>query len=213
MLRWRSWDWRKMKRGIVYALLAACLLLAGCRRAELPAETPPESPPPPAAVLPEGNQPAEEPRSLFLDSLAVEVVVNWEDADRVLGSLDELSQLLDGALQELDCTLGEPATVTIGTAGGITAQALADGGVDVAFLPAADLLTTAEDAAIGVLMNTGQDFFLAASTAREELDEHFRSVLEEALTTTEDGQSFLETCYPGMEFVRATERPAEDQQK
>ena len=116
---------------------------------------------------------------------------------------------LDGALEEVGCTLGEPATVTIGTAGGITAQALADGGVDVAFLPAEDLLTTEEDAAIGVLMNTDQDFFLASSTGREELDEHFRSLLEEALTTTEDGQAFLETCYPGVEFVRAVERPAE----
>ena len=135
--------------------------------------------------------------------------MDWEDTDRMLESLEALSSLLDGALEEVGCTLGEPATVTIGTAGGITAQALADGGVDVAFLPAEDLLTTEEDAAIGVLMNTDQDFFLASSTGREELDEHFRSLLEEALTTTEDGQAFLETCYPGVEFVRAVERPAE----
>lgn len=199
-----------MKHRIVWLLLAACLLLAGCRRTE--AETPPEPTPPPASVQPEDDQPAEEPRSLFLDSLTVEVVVDWEDADRVLDSLEELSRLLDGALEEADCVLKEPATVTIGTAGGITAQALADGGVDVAFLPAADLLATDADAAIGVLMNTDQDFFLAASTAREELDEYFRFALEKALTMTEDGQAFLETCYPGMEFVRATERPAENQQ-
>lgn len=199
-----------MKHRIVWLLLAACLLLAGCRRTEV--ETPQGPTPPPASVQPEDNQTAEEPRSLFLDSLTVEVVVDWEDADRVLDSLEELSRLLDGALEEADCVLKEPATVTIGTAGGITAQALADGGVDVAFLPAADLLTTDADAAIGVLMNTDQDFFLAASTAREELDEYFRLALGKALTMTEDGQAFLETCYPGMEFVRATERPAEDQQ-
>lgn len=198
-----------MKHKNVWVLLAVCLLLAGCRRAETPAETPPEPSPPPAAVLPEENQPAGEDRSLFLDSLQVEVVVDWEDADRVLDHLEELSRLLDGALEAVDCTLEEPAAITIGTAGGITAQALADGGVDAAFLPAADLLTTEDDAAIGVLMNTDQDFFLAASTAREELDEYFRSALEEALTTTEDGQAFLETCYPGVEFVRATERPIE----
>lgn len=191
----------------MWALLAACLLLAGCRRAET--ETPPEPAPPPASVQPEDNQPAEEPRSLFLDRLTVEIVVDWEDADRVLDSLETLSRLLDGALEEAGCTLKEPATVTIGTAGGITAQALEDGGVDAAFLPAADLLTTDADAAIGVLMDPGQDFFLAASTAREELDEHFRFALEEALTTTEDGQAFLETCYPGVEFIRATERPLE----
>lgn len=199
-----------MKHKNVWVLLAVCLLLAGCRRAETPVEPPPEPSPPPAAVLPEENQPAGEDRSLFLDSLQVEVVVDWEDADRVLDHLEELSRLLDGALEAVDCTLEEPAAITIGTAGGITAQALADGGVDAAFLPAADLLTTEDDAAIGVLMNTDQDFFLAASTAREELDEYFRSALEEALTTTEDGQAFLEICYPGVEFVRATERPIED---
>ena len=198
-----------MKHRIVWLLLAACLLLAGCRRTET--EVPPGPTSPPSSVQPEDDQPAEEPRSLFLDSLTVEVVVDWEDADRVLDSLEELSRLLDGALEEADCVLKEPATVTIGTAGGITAQALADGGVDVAFLPAADLLTTDADSAIGVLMNTDQDFFLAASTAREELDEYFRSALEEALTATEDGQSFLETCYPGVEFVQATERPLENQ--
>ena len=196
-----------MKIRIVWVLAAVCLLLAGCRRAE--PETPPEPSPPPASVQPEENQPAEKPRPLSLESLSVEVMVDWEDADRMLGSLDELSRLLDGALEEVGCTLGEPATVTIGTAGGITAQALADGGVDVAFLPAEDLLTTEEDAAVGVLMNTDQDFFLAASTGREELDEPVRFLLEEALTMTEDGQAFLETCYPGVEFIRAAERPAE----
>ena len=196
-----------MKGRIVWVLAAVCLLLAGCSRAE--PETPPEPSPPPVSVQPEEDQPAEKARPLFLESLSVEVMVDWEDADRMLGSLDELSRLLDGALEEVGCTLGEPATVTIGTAGGITAQALADGGVDVAFLPAEDLLTTEEDAVVGVLMNTDQDFFLAASTAREELDEHFRFLLEEALTTTEDGQAFLETCYPGVEFIRAAERPVE----
>lgn len=189
-------------------LLGVCLLLAGCRRTEI--ETPPEPSPPAVSVQPKEPQPTEEPRSLFLDSLTVEVVVDWEDADRVLDSLEELSRLLDSALEEADCTLGEPAAVTIGTAGGITALALADGGVDAAFLPAADLLTTEDDAAIGVLMNTDQDFFLAASTARKELDEYFRSALAEALTATEDGQAFLEICYPGVEFVRAAERPIED---
>ena len=196
-----------MKSRIVWVLAAVCLLLAGCRRAET--ETPPEPSPPPVSVQPAEDQPAEKPRPLFLESLSVEVMVDWEDADRMLGSLDELSRLLDGALEEAGCTLGEPATVTIGTAGGITAQALEDGGVDVAFLPAEDLLTTEEDAAVGVLMNTDQDFFLAASTVREELDEHFRSLLEDALTMTEDGQAFLETCYPGVEFIRAAERPVE----
>lgn len=184
----------------IWVLLAVCLLLTGCQRVE----TPPEPSPPPAA-LPEEIQPAEEPRSLFLDSLTVEVVVDWEDADRILESLEELSRLLEGALLAADCTVENPVAITIGTAGGITAQALADGGVDAAFLPAEDLLTTEDDAAIEVLMNTNQDFFLAASTARPELNEDFRLALVEALTAAEDGQAFLEICYPGVEFVRAEE--------
>ena len=184
-----------MKGRIVWALLAAFLLLAACRRAETP-----EPAPPPAAADP---APAVDPKSVALEHLSVEVVVDWEDADRVLDSLEELSRLLDGALQERDCTLGEPATITIGTAGGVTAQALADGGVDAAFLPAADLTEGA--AAIEVLMNTDQDFILAVGTARAELDEYFRLVLAEALTATEDGQAFLETCYPGMGFAPAAE--------
>ena len=94
----------------------------------------PEPSPPPVSVQPEENQPAEKSRPLFLESLSVEVMVDWEDTDRMLESLEELSSLLDGALEEVGCTLGEPATVTISTAGGITAQALARTEAGEAFL-------------------------------------------------------------------------------
>ncbi len=164
----------------------------------------------PPAGVPAPDEPAKEPHPVALDRLTVEVVVDWADADRVLGRLEDLSSLLERALASLDCTVEEPVTITIGTAGGITAQALKDGGIDAAFLPGEDFASVAEGAATGVLMNTSQDFFLAASAARPELDEDFRFVLEEALTTTEDGQTFLETCYPGVEFVRAAEDPPED---
>ena len=200
MPRWRRWGWRKMRKRIALFLAALCLLLAGCQRSEPPPEP---SPPPPA--LPEEAPPAEDPRSLFLDSLTVEVVVDWEDADRMLESLEELSRLLEGALLAADCTVENSVAITIGTAGGITAQALADGGVDAAFLPTEDFAAMEEGAAVGVLMNTDRDFFLAVTAARPELNEDFRLALEEALTATEDGQAFLETCYPSAAFVRAEE--------
>ena len=189
-----------MRKRIALFLAALCLLLAGCQRSEPPPEP---SPPPPA--LPEEAPPAEDPRSLFLDSLTVEVVVDWEDADRILESLEELSRLLEGALLAADCTVENSVAITIGTAGGITAQALADGGVDAAFLPTEDFAAMEEGAAVGVLMNTDRDFFLAVTAARPELNEDFRLALEEALTATEDGQAFLETCYPSAAFVRAEE--------
>ena len=189
-----------MRKRIALFLAALCLLLAGCQRSEPPPEP---SPPPPA--LPEEAPPAEDPRSLFLDSLTVEVVVDWEDADRMLESLEELSRLLEGALLAADCTVENSVAITIGTAGGITAQALADGGVDAAFLPTEDFAAMEEGAAVGVLMNTDRDFFLAVTAARPELNEDFRLALEEALTATEDGQAFLETCYPSAAFVRAEE--------
>ena len=189
-----------MRKRIALFLAALCLLLAGCQRSEPPPEP---SPPPPA--LPEEAPPAEDPRSLFLDSLTVEVVVDWEDADRILESLEELSRLLEGALLAADCTVENSVAITIGTAGGITAQALADGGVDAAFLPTEDFAAMEEGAAVGVLMNTDRDFFLAVTAARPELNEDSRLALEEALTATEDGQAFLETCYPSAAFVRAEE--------
>lgn len=196
---------RKGTLGLVCLLLALCLVAAGCRRPE----PPPEEPDAPPAASPVPNVPARKPETIALDHLTVELVMDWQAADGMLSRLEELSRLLEQALLSQDCSVEEPVVITIGTAAGVTAQALGDGGVDAAFLPAADFAAMEEGAAAGVLMNADQDFFLAVTAARPELDEAFRFAMEEALTNTEDGRAFLEICYPGMVFVCAEERSTE----
>ena len=190
---------RHQRRALAW-LLALCLLLAGCQR-DTPDDD--EPPPSPAPAAEPDELPTEGPRPISLDRLAVEVVVDWEDADRILSSLEDLSRLLEEALAALDCTVEEPVTVTIGTAGGITAQALG-GGVDAAFLPLEDL---AELEGAVQLLESG-DRTLALAVAGSRADQRFCSLLPQALTETEAGQEFLETCYPGAGFTITYENGA-----
>ncbi len=184
---------------ILTVLLAACLLLTACG-----SPTPPSAEPPsPPAEKPAPDQTAEEPHPILLDHLTVEVVVGWEDTDRMLGCLDDLSRLLENALMALECTVEEPVTVTIGTAGGITAQALEDGGVDAAFLPRADLASLEEGGAVEVLADEGGTFVMAVTGERR--DQHICSILPQALTATEAGREFLEICYPEAAFAPASQ--------
>lgn len=185
-----------MKGKILLGLLALCLLLPGCRKeAEVP-----EAPPDPPAIETAQDPPAPTPQPMLLDHLAVEIVVDWEEADRILGSLEDLSRLLEDALEAQDCTVEEPVVITIGTAGGITAQALQDGGIDAAFLPEADF-TELGDKAAEILESPANGLVAAVSGARAELGPEFRHALAEALTETESGRTFLETCYPGAAFT------------
>lgn len=184
-----------MRKAILIVLLTLCLLLAGCQRDVSPPE--PEKPSSSAPVTELAQTPAEPaPEPLVLNRLTVEVVVDWEDADRILSSLEELSQLLHEALGGKLC-LVDDVTVTIGTAGGITAQALADGGVDAAFLPTADFLELEAGTATTVLES--EDGSVAAAVSAG-MDERFCPILAEALTGLEEGWRFTETCYPGTVF-------------
>lgn len=197
---WRSWDWRKMRKRILLLLAVLCLLAAGCRR---DAPQPPEDPPAPPAAAP--DSPSEDPSDLppetqpiFLDHLTIEVAVDWSEADRILTELDELSRLAGEALAEKGCTVEDPVTVTIGTAGGITAQALSDGGVDAAFLPAAD----GQGLNVFPVFCSGSGSVMAAVTqAREELDDNFRKVFASAFLETGAGKDFLAICYPEAAFA------------
>ncbi len=86
-----------MKRSFFLAALAVCLALTACGRAKPPA---PQPDVPPASAP--ADRPADgEPMSLGI--LTVELVVAWEDADRLLESLDQLSGLLSKALEEQGC--------------------------------------------------------------------------------------------------------------
>ena len=87
-----------MKRRFYLAALAACLLLAACGKASQPPPRPEEPAPP------EERREEEAPS---LGSLTVELVASWEEADRLLESLDQLSGLLGEALAEQGCVLDE----------------------------------------------------------------------------------------------------------
>lgn len=198
-----------MGRKTWFPILALCLLLAGCAREEAP--VPPDGPPAPPPV--EAEQPAPQPprrQDISLERLTVEVVVSWEDAEDTLSNLEALSRLLGEALAEQDCLVEEPVAVTISTAGGITGNALAEGGVDAAFLPSEDFAAV-EGSARAVLATDDEACTgtAAVTLARDELSGDFPSRFADALLSTEAGAQFLALCYPNTAFLPAGEETLE----
>ncbi len=181
-----------MKRRFYLAALAACLLLAACGKASQPPPRPEEPAPP------EERREEEAPS---LGSLTVELVASWEEADRLLESLDQLSGLLGEALAEQGCVLDE-VRVTLSTAGGVTADALAEGGVDAAWLPAEDFSACGDKAQAVLAQETGGGV-AAVTAAREELDGEFQALLVRAVLDTEPGQAFLQLYCPGGTYAPA----------
>lgn len=194
-----------MRRAFCLAALALCLALAACQ-AGPPASDPPADPAPAAPSAPAESRPGGpdlEP-DMRVGRLAVELVVEWEEADRLLTGLDQLSGLLGDALLEKGCA-AEEVSVTLSTAGGVTADALAEGGVDVAFLPGSDYVRCG-DCAAALIAGEGDAAAVAAvSAAREELGGGFPAALAGALLDTETGRQFLETCYPEAAYEPAGE--------
>ncbi len=188
-----------MKKGSMFLslLLLACLLLPACAERNEP------QPPPPSAVAPDPPpaQPAEEP--IALEALTLEVVEAGE-ADALLPQLEALSSLLGEALLERGYA-PEQVTVTIGTAGGITGDALRAGGVDAACLPAADYLAAEGARAVLVTDEAVCAHVAAVGAGREELDGGFCAALAGALTES----GFLERCYPRRTYIPATEEALE----
>jgi len=190
-----------MNRKPWLVLLSLCLLLTACNTAG----TPPNQ----ASVIKEPvckeTSQTDRDGPVSLGRLTVELVVDWEETDRILSSLDQLSELLGEGLLAQGYA-AEGITVTISTAGGITGSALAEGGVDAACMPATDYAECGDGAAAILVtdeaVSTG---VVAVTTAREELDEAFRAALASALRDTSAGVQFLETCYPGTAYVPATE--------
>lgn len=211
-----------MRRGwFLWALALLCLSLAACGQgtqaaqtgggASLPAgsgvgtaDPLPEEGPGETAEAPEESA-GDEAEPLSLDTLTVEAVVDWETAERMLTSLEDMSRWLKEALAEENCLVEEVA-VTVNTAGGYTAQALAAGGVDVALLPAVDFIAWEEDAQ--ALLVSGEDpceTVAAVTLSRPELDDAFCQTLAAALTETEAGEQFLTACRPDAVFASASE--------
>ena len=106
-----------MKRLVLLFCALLLALLAACR---------PE---------PEGSQMEEEP--LHLESLSVEVPRSGLSAQDLARTVRELPEALKAALASQGAEV-RAVTVSVGSSPSATAQAVAEGGVDLAFLPAAD---------------------------------------------------------------------------
>lgn len=125
------------------ALLLALTLLftvSGCKKQEEETEEPPA--PPVEETQPEQEETSREPK-LQLDTLAVEISRNGADAQQALRAARELPDLLQQYFEEAfngsGIAIGK-VKVTVGTSTAATAQALAQGKIDLAFLPAEDLI-------------------------------------------------------------------------
>lgn len=198
------------KRKLFALLLALCLLLCAC---SLPGGTDDQKDPPVSGdqQTDTGDDGADTPDSgstaqpVYPAELTVELVVDWAIADTLLSHLDDLSDRLHTALAEAGCPL-DSVTLTINTAGGFTAQALLEGGIDAAILPAIDIIAHEKQAAILAL--SGEEIpetAIAVSLADETLSEEFRQLLFKVLTETPDGQDFLAACCGDAVFSHPSE--------
>lgn len=192
-----------MKRSLPL-LLILCLLLTACGRhqdesADPPAPTEPSVEEPSKPVEPAPAEDDDEP--LLLDRLAVELVVAPADTERVMGSLRQFSADLTDALKEKNIDV-EAVSFTMSTAGGVTGDALADGGIDMAFLPVMDFIARRDVLTPLLMAGDTEDAYVLALTTKNDalLDEALQGAITEALTDHEAGQRFLAAWSPDAEY-------------
>ena len=127
-----------MKKRILLMMLAAALLLGGCRKQE-PApqpqpEQPPEKPPAESTEMPKDTV-------LRIDELCIELSRGSSSTEELAAAVRTLPGWLEERFaQAEDLEIGS-VRVSVGTAPAATAQALTEGKVDLAFLPAADFVS------------------------------------------------------------------------
>jgi len=116
-----------------------------------------------------------------------------------------MSEMLRLALEDSGYSV-ERVTLTISTAGGFTAEALAQGGIDAAILPAVDFITCSASTA-GIAMSSEEipETVIALSLHKGMPDSTFCAALFDALTETEQGKEFMQLCRPDAVFVVPTE--------
>ena len=199
------------KANLLALLLALCLLLCACSQPGVSGQTDDpfvsgdqqtDIPDDGGAAVPDNGNSAQ---PVYPADLTVELVIEWAIADTLLSHLDDLSDQLHAALEEAGCPL-DSVTLTINTAGGFTAQALLEGGIDAAILPALDIIPHEENAVILALSSEDiPEIAIAVSLAKETLSENFREILLTALTETGAGQDFLAACCGDAVFSIPTE--------
>lgn len=200
-----------MRRRILLLVLTALLILTACGARQN--QNSPPAPPQAGqnAAKPEDREPPEQPplqedAPTSLGALTVELVADWQAADQLLGRLEELGRLLGEALASQGYET-DSVTLTVSTAGGFTAGALASGGVDIAFLPALDLMRQEGDSR-AVLLSEDDPIPLwavAVTAGRPALDDDFQAALTQALTATQPGADFLDAYQPGITYLPAAD--------
>ena len=188
-----------MKR-LFALLLALMLLLAACGKKE-------ESPAPAPAPQPAPSAPVEE--DISLAELNVEFVAGSRDTAQLMKLKGEFPDVFQKALAEFDVDV-EKVNVTFGASADATAKALADGNVQVAFLPARSYYE-----------HGGSMFAVALGLAAEEETEIYSIVMpvelgeliadgEEGAPET-DGAEVPEDIIPGFDPLEALSAiPAEE---
>lgn len=137
--------------------------------------------------------------------LTIELVVEWAMADIILSILDDLSDLIRDALEEVGCQI-DNVTLTMSTAGAYTADSLIDGGIDAAILPSVDIISSAHRVSILALSDDEIPMTaIAVSKANDDLSAEFRAMLFSALTETEEGRDFLSAICGEAVFSAPTE--------
>lgn len=127
-------------------LLALALLLSGCGRRE-------ETPPDPVQDPPAGTEePSEVPSvtdesPLELDILRIEICRSGLGSDRLMEAVRTLPELLRSALADQNI-ITNAVQVTIGSSPAATVQALNEGTVDIAILPAGGFAGQETEAAV-----------------------------------------------------------------
>lgn len=118
-----------MKR-LTVLLLALCLMICACQTVQ----------PPVSVEVPDASsesEPQEAAEPLKFERLNVEFVVDGRDPDRLLALCSDFPWALSDALEKQNVTV-EKITVTFGTSGEATEEAVRSGAVQVAFLSAGD---------------------------------------------------------------------------
>lgn len=133
-----------MKR-VLPLLLAMALLLAGCKHRGDP--LPDQTPEPPETEEPAEKQAVTEETPLELDGLRIEVSRSGLSSDRLMEAAQKLPELLRSALAENHIHTNT-VQVTIGSSPAATVQALNEGTVDIAILPAEGFAGQETEAAV-----------------------------------------------------------------
>jgi len=162
-----------MKRCLLTLCALTLVLLSACRPNEEKAPAPEEGP-------------------LQLETLSIEVPRTDLTAGDLAQAVRELPEALKTALAAQDVEVGT-VTVSVGSSPAATAQAVSEGGVDLAFLPAADF--AALEAPPRLILTTGEG----------DADENAMAAAVRPDGGALEGEAFASALAAAVEEVRAGE--------